>query len=495
MASSTHPPAGSGTTDPVSSLYLSDTFYTWFNVSNDLINKVNPIEVYSITADQRSYTTVGADGITIDDLGFGNFRIGYIHPANITGGHTFHGNIIFNAGASGPFVNNVNGKTGAVDAVQTVSGYTAAFNGMTGNVEGAIFEINGQTGTTFGQITLDVQGVLTGDAGTIAAATGGAGFSFDKRIKFFSSAADTNADQIALRVRGTTADASVGIGVTGPDKSFALQIDASNMNSLGSATAGGISVNTDVMDNYDIKMSGVGAVASGATLYIVSGHTDNTGEVVFKNAQAGGQTAPSAGSDLLRVDSEGVVLTGKVKDNAGSAAGATGSILASTSGSKVEWILPSSTHINTGTQTGLTLPTGTGQASAAGGFPINSNENTPMRFTATGLSTSNGNESSWDDRLVMIFMTLLGTENSGDNFPILEIYHDTSTSTSAPTFTTDHKNAFLQRGDGVGMAYGTTTYTIAYRQPAGGSIWWKYVSIGTTDNNNLAMVGYSVVVI
>ena len=96
MASSTNPPSS----DPVSNLVLSDTFYTWFNVSNDIVNKINPIEVYSIAADARDYTTVGADGVTIDNLGNGNYRIGYILPSNITGGHTFHQDINFNAGVS-----------------------------------------------------------------------------------------------------------------------------------------------------------------------------------------------------------------------------------------------------------------------------------------------------------------------------------------------------------------------------------------------------------
>ena len=69
MASNTTPPVD----DQIPSLYLSDTFYTWFNNTNDLINKVNPIELYSITADTTGYLSpIQKDGITIDNLGNGN---------------------------------------------------------------------------------------------------------------------------------------------------------------------------------------------------------------------------------------------------------------------------------------------------------------------------------------------------------------------------------------------------------------------------------------
>ena len=47
--STTTPPSGT-TADPVPSLYLSDTFYTWFNNTNDLINKVK-----LITGDTKKY--------------------------------------------------------------------------------------------------------------------------------------------------------------------------------------------------------------------------------------------------------------------------------------------------------------------------------------------------------------------------------------------------------------------------------------------------------
>lgn len=532
MASNTTPPVD----DQIPSLYLSDTFYTWFNNTNDLINKVNPIELYSITADTTGYlSSIQKDGITIDNLGNGNFKIGYILPTEITGGHTFTQHVRFLNGVSGDIVNFVNGRTGSAQAVTTISGnaITSTVDGVA-NVESVVFTINGVAASTAGAMTLDATDIPntvagTGPEGTILAATGGGSGAYSRKVEMFTALPDE--EQIAIRVRGTTG----GVGGRSPHVCFGYSstrgvcadylfwLNAENADGNDGSTLGGMLISGQhTLNNspYDI-VSDSRLYAGGNDGIEITSKMDHSSSdnfhVKFSSNQSGSGVKNKIGDNTahtviydsgtpeyagmsLGVNAEGLLtsgldIRGKVYDKNGAAAGATGSILTSTSGSKVEWILPSATHINDGSQTGLTLPTGTGQASAAGGFPISSNEGTPMRFTATGLSTSNGNESSWDDRLVMVFMTLLGTDNSGDNFPILEIYHDTSTSTSAPTFTTDHKNAFLQRGDGAGMAYGTTTYTIAYRQPAGGSIWWKYSSIGTSDNANLALVGYSVVVI
>ena len=318
MASSTYPPSGGGTSDPVSNLYLSDTFYTWFNVSNDLINKVNPIELYSITADVRDYTgAVQADGITLDDLGFGNFRIGYILPANITGGHTFHQDINFAAGVSGALVNSVNGRTGYVDAIQTISGRTASFSGFTGNVEGAVFSINGVTASTAGAMTLDIGLPITGGVGTILAATGAAGGTFQRRVEFFTTIPEE--DQPGLRVRGTSGNCSVVIAGTTVDYgNFALWVRGNNTNSTSSADTGSIRTSTDTNDAYDIKTDGVGAFAAGSTLYIVSGLDSSNASTVFRHSGGNGYTAASSSmSDLLKVDNEGVVLVGKVKDKDG----------------------------------------------------------------------------------------------------------------------------------------------------------------------------------
>ena len=65
--------------DNISKLFLTDTFYSWFLKTNDLIDKVNPISLYGISADVRNPAPDGKnyDGITIADLGEGYYRIGY----------------------------------------------------------------------------------------------------------------------------------------------------------------------------------------------------------------------------------------------------------------------------------------------------------------------------------------------------------------------------------------------------------------------------------
>lgn len=73
--------------DPLSSLRLADTFYTWYRRTNDLITKVNPIQVYGITTDTDGLSvTVNADGIA---------TISSVLPYEIGGDHDFIGGITF----------------------------------------------------------------------------------------------------------------------------------------------------------------------------------------------------------------------------------------------------------------------------------------------------------------------------------------------------------------------------------------------------------------
>ena len=332
MASTTHPPSGGSNPDPVSSLYLSDTFYTWFNVSNDLINKVNPIELYSVTADTRDYTgTVQADGILLENLGFGNWKIGYSLPTNITGDHVFHQNINFLAGVSGQIVNTINGQTGDRTAIQTVSGRTADFSGGTGNIAGAIFEINGFSGTTWGAITLDFGG-QTGAAGTILTPDGSPG-EYKNQVFLFDNVAEVN--QVGLRVRGSTHDGRVIVGGTTVDPDYAVRINAINANSLNSATAGGIRIDTDSNDAVDVKMSNQGVFAAGATMYFISGHDSANTGFEFMQGGGGGGTIGDATS-VFQIDNEGIVLNEKVKDKDGTS-GTTDDILVSGSGGRLSY--------------------------------------------------------------------------------------------------------------------------------------------------------------
>ena len=136
----------------------NDTFKVWFNRTNEIINAVNPIELYGISA---------GDGITIDfiDETTGIAQISFSLPvgahgtaeglvipgnASFTGGMTFSGSLVtFNGGTVdfagstlyGNVVRTVNGSTGDVTV-------TAQVNLGNGNEDGQILVFNA-TGSTF----------------------------------------------------------------------------------------------------------------------------------------------------------------------------------------------------------------------------------------------------------------------------------------------------------------------------------------------------------
>jgi len=124
--------------DNLNGIYLSDTFRAWFDKTNQIINTLNPLEIYGITNDQGEYAgitfTVGSDGIV---------TIGLDLPNSLTGDFTFVDGVTF-AG----FVN--------------VSGSTVDFGGATlyGRV---VRSINGQTGDVVFNTVTTPGGFVTGD--------------------------------------------------------------------------------------------------------------------------------------------------------------------------------------------------------------------------------------------------------------------------------------------------------------------------------------------
>ena len=325
MASSTNPPS----VEQVSNLVLSDTFYTWFNVSNDIVNKINPIEVYSISADARDYTTVGADGITIDDLGQGNYRIGYIMPSNITGGHTFHQDINFAAGASGPIVNALNGVTGETTAVTTISGrsITSTVAGVA-NVEAVVLEINGISASTAGGLTLDLSGIAsTGDLGTVLTATGGTG-TFSHQAQLFFGKPEP--DQLGIRIKGATHSAAVVMGGplgTTTDADYRLSVLAGN-----SGASGAISVVGDEDLAPTVMLRNSGSINGEDKLTLMSGDAGGPGTIELKTG-----TGFTAGQKNLAIgiSSGGVQIKNGLYDSSGDS-GTSGDVLLST-GSGTNW--------------------------------------------------------------------------------------------------------------------------------------------------------------
>ena len=140
--------------DNISKLFLTDTFYSWFLKTNDLVDKVNPISLYGISADSRNPHADGKnyDGITIADLGEGYYRIGYHLPHTILGSEHEFKEWLNVHGISGTIVNTINGRTGDLLAVQAASGRTADI--VTGNLESVVFSVNGFTGTTGGAVNI-----------------------------------------------------------------------------------------------------------------------------------------------------------------------------------------------------------------------------------------------------------------------------------------------------------------------------------------------------
>ena len=124
--------------DNLNGIYLSDTFRAWYDKTNQIINTLNPLEIYGITNDQGEYAgitfTVGSDGIV---------TIGLDLPNSLTGDFTFVNGVTF-AG----FVN--------------VSGSTVDFGGATlyGRV---VRSINGQTGDVVFNTVTTPGGFVTGD--------------------------------------------------------------------------------------------------------------------------------------------------------------------------------------------------------------------------------------------------------------------------------------------------------------------------------------------
>ncbi len=140
-------------------LLTSDTFKVWFNTTNDLVNAINPLEIYGLTA---------GSGISIDYLtNTGIAKLSFTLPNSIsgssefTGGLTFSGdNLIFNGGTVdftgsnvyGNVVRTVNGSTGDVTVSAIVQLPTIGQDGdiVVFNTAGSTFEpqrfFTGETG-------------------------------------------------------------------------------------------------------------------------------------------------------------------------------------------------------------------------------------------------------------------------------------------------------------------------------------------------------------
>ena len=352
MASNTTPPAS----DNVTQIYLSDTFYTWYKKTNDLITKVNPIELYSITAD----VVHGSDGVTLAVDGDGNWTIGYILPASIPNGHTFQGDINFAAGVSGEIVNTFNGSTGEVTGVETISGsYTTTLND--GNVQGVPMIINGVTASTAGSLTLDASDIpntlshITGPAGYIITSEGGAGGTMGWTIPMFIDVAgvsgNTNeAMQIDVANSKIVVGTDTSTGTIGGHH-YSLEIQGNS---------GGIYSVTESTMN-DILLHGDGNVKANDTLRLMCGAGDGEGVQIMTGVAAGG--THGVHTNVILFDEDGSIGLGSGIDR-----GTDGQVLLSKGpGVQAQWNTISAGNVtnysNLASQTG---PFGYGDARSYG---------------------------------------------------------------------------------------------------------------------------------
>ena len=128
----------------LSKIFLTDTFRAWFDKTNQVINTINPLEIYGVTA-----ATGENAGITISIDSGGMASIGISFPRSLTGDFVFGGGVTFTQGVniSGLTLDlNPEGSTGA-----TVYGrIVRSFNGMTGDV--TFTSVGGPGGITSGDI-------------------------------------------------------------------------------------------------------------------------------------------------------------------------------------------------------------------------------------------------------------------------------------------------------------------------------------------------------
>lgn len=128
----------------ISKLFLTDTFRAWFDKTNQIINTINPLQVYGVTAatgENAGITiTIGSDGIA---------SVGISFPRSLTGDFVFGGGVTFtqDVNISGLTLDlNPEGSTGATIYGRVVR----TFNGMTGDV--TFTSIGGPSGITSGDI-------------------------------------------------------------------------------------------------------------------------------------------------------------------------------------------------------------------------------------------------------------------------------------------------------------------------------------------------------
>ena len=128
--------------DNITNVTDTNTFRVWFDATNSLIQKVNPLEIYGVTAGSGEVA-----GITIDiNRATGAAVVGLDLPLNITGDHIFVNAITF--------ANEVRFAGTTVDAhgATFFGNLVRSFNGQTGDITAALTGIGLPGGIENGDI-------------------------------------------------------------------------------------------------------------------------------------------------------------------------------------------------------------------------------------------------------------------------------------------------------------------------------------------------------
>ena len=145
----------------LSTLSLSDNFRSWFDKTNEIVETLNPVEVYGVTPGSGITVAIDASGIA---------TVGLSLPASVPGNAGFTGSITFS--------NEVRftGKTVDVSGSTVYGNVVRTVNGSTGDVTIALTGANDSTSTT--------GDILIKTGGTLAAYTMFQGFTLDGNRSF-----------------------------------------------------------------------------------------------------------------------------------------------------------------------------------------------------------------------------------------------------------------------------------------------------------------------
>lgn len=158
--------------DNINKLYLSDTFRAWFDKTNEVVAKVNPLEIYGVTADKEEHA-----GITFQLGTDGRVKLGLDLPNSLTGDFTFTGGVTFaNTVRITGLTLDINDATVYGSIVRTINGATGDILLTHVNMPGTV--VDGDilyyeaTGSTFNSYRLFSDGSVSGNPLHIGAAGG-----------------------------------------------------------------------------------------------------------------------------------------------------------------------------------------------------------------------------------------------------------------------------------------------------------------------------------